>query len=213
MQQISICIVDDHALLRDGLRFLLSKYTRMGPVLEASGGDAFIKMLDHTVPDVVLMDISMPDMSGIETTRKALRLNPGLKVIALSMYADECYYRDMIEAGACGFLLKNSRINEVQNAILEVVNGRNYFSPEILASLVRNLNHQKHDQDNHELTKRECEVLWHICKGNSNAEIGDVLSISKRTVDKHRENILLKSQSKNTAELVVFAIRNGYFDV
>ncbi len=212
MKPISVCIVDDHALLRDGLKYLLAKDPRFGPVFEASGGEAFLKMLGNTRPDVALMDIAMPDMNGIETTRQALELQPGLKVIALSMYADECHYRDMIEAGACGFLLKNSRIDDVQKAIDEVVNGRNYFSPEILSSLVRNLNYHRH-HDTHELTKRECEVLLYICQGHSNAEIADFLYISKRTVDKHRENILLKSQSKNTAELVVFAIRNGYFDV
>ena len=125
------------------------------------------------------------------------------------MYAIRSYY-----AGAKGFLLKNAPFQEVEAAIREVYMGRNFFSPEILASIVDNLNRKplSHGQIN-ELTAREQEVLYGICRGLSNQEIAEQLDISKRTVDKHRENILLKSQSKNTAELVVFAIRKGYFEV
>ena len=110
-------------------------------------------------------------------------------------------------------LIKNSKFSDVQTAILEVFNDRNYFSPEILSSIVKSLNRKPIQPLSNELTKRELEILINICLGLSNLEIAEQLSISKRTVDKHRENILFKTQSKNTAELVVYAIKNGFFEV
>jgi len=151
-------------------------------------------------------------MDGIAATKKALEINPNLNIIALSMYAHETYYSEMIDAGAKGFLLKNSAFDDVQRAILEVREGNSYFSPEILEGIVKKLN-KKVQKKESDLTEREIEILYNICKGFSNSEIGDMLSISKRTVDKHRENLLLKTESKNTAGLVIFAIKNGYFEV
>ena len=129
------------------------------------------------------------------------------------MYSDESYYYSMIEAGANGFLLKNSNFTEVKKAIVDVLEGKNYFSMEILQSIVTRINGASEKPGNNDLTDRELEVLFQICKGRSNPEIADILSISKRTVDKHRENLLQKTNSKNTANLVVFAIKQGYFKV
>ena len=129
------------------------------------------------------------------------------------MYGDENFYSEMIDAGAKGFLLKNSKFEDVQKAIVDVNEGKNYFSPEILEAIIKNLSKKKPEKRNADLTEREIEVLYSICKGLSNQEIADFLCISKRTVDKHRENILLKTQSKNTAGLVVFAIKNEIFEV
>ncbi len=212
-KNLKIYIVDDHSLFREGLRFLLNNSDHISEIKEAVNGLEFLYNVGDFNPDVVLMDIDMPDLNGIETTKRALNKFPELKIIALSMYSDENYYTEMIEAGARGFLIKNSKFNEVQSAILEVYEGKNFFSPEILSSIVTNLNRQTTHITNDELTKRELEVLLNICKGFSNLEIAEQLSISKRTVDKHRENILLKTQSKNTAELVIFAIKNKYFEV
>lgn len=212
-KKLKIYIVDDHALFREGLRFLLNNSEHISEIKEAGNGLEFLNEFENFKPDVVLMDIEMPEVNGIEATKAALSRDPDLKIIALSMYSDENFYTEMIEAGAKGFLIKNSQFNDVQTAIIEVYNNRNYFSPEILSSIVNSLNHKAETPVNNELTKRELEVLLHICKGLSNQEISEKLSISKRTVDKHRENILCKSQSKNTAELVVYAIRNGYFEI
>lgn len=155
----------------------------------------------------------MPVMNSIIAAQKALEINPKIKIIALSMYSDESYYSSMIEAGASGFLLKNSNFSEVKRAIEDVYKGKNYFSNEILQSILSHLNKKKKHQTNNELTEREIEILFHICKGLSNAEIANQLFISKRTVDKHRENLLQKTQSKNTANLVIFAIKHGYFNI
>jgi DNA-binding NarL/FixJ family response regulator len=211
--KLKIYIVDDHSLFREGLKFLLSNSEYISEINEAENGKIFLSKLKTCKADVVLMDIEMPEMNGIEATKAALNLMPELKIIALSMYSDENFYTEMIEAGAKGFLIKNSQFSDVETAILEVYNGRNYFSPEILSSIVANLNKKPEQPESNELTKRELEILIHICMGLSNAEIAEQLYISKRTVDKHRENILLKTQAKNTAELVVYAIRNGFFEV
>lgn len=213
MNGLKIYLVDDHSLFREGLHYLLNNSEYISDILEAKNGEEFLTNLNDFNPDVVLMDIEMPEMNGIEATKEALKQYPDLKIIALSMYADESFYTEMIEAGAKGFLLKNSQFIDVQNAIKEVYNGRNYFSPEILSSIINNLNRKSTTPINNDLTRREIEILLNICQGLSNHEIAEQLFISKRTVDKHRENILLKTQSKNTAELVVYAIKNGYFEV
>lgn len=211
--RIGIHIVDDHALFREGLKFLLESVNPEYEVFESINGESFLKSLDSIYPDIVLMDIDMPVLNGIETTKKAKEKYPELKVIALTMHTDESFYTEMIEVGAKGFLIKNTRFEEVMNAIDEVYQGGTYFPPEILARIIKNLKHKKTNYKSSELSKREIEILDYICKGYSNTEISDYLFISKRTVDKHRENILLKSCSKNTAELVVYAIRKGYFEV
>lgn len=210
---LKIFIVDDHSLFREGLRFLLSNWGRVEEIHEAQNGRELLKVVGNVRPDIVLMDIEMPELNGIDATLELQKLLPEVKVIALSMYANDDFYTDMIHAGAKGFLLKDSKFENVQQAINEVYEGRNYFSPEILTALVNSITEKNSVSQQKEISKRESEVLYNICKGLSNQEISDLLNISKRTVDKHRENILLKTQSKNTAELVIFAVRNGYFKV
>jgi len=209
MNKLTLVIVDDHKLFRDGLKLLLKTQPFIKEILEASNGEEFIQMLPGCKPDIVMMDIAMPQMNGIDATKRAIELVPDIKIIALSMYADEEYYSNMIAAGAKAFLLKNSDIEEVQNAITSVVEGKSYFSQEIMYNLVKNINQVKKVVSTPDLTEREIEVLFHICKGLSNQEIGDKLFISKRTVDKHRANILEKTGNNNTASLVMYAIKNG----
>ncbi|MBN1112493.1 MAG: response regulator transcription factor [Bacteroidales bacterium] len=211
--KLKIFIVDDHNLFREGLLFLLSNSNLEADIYEAENGEQFLDKFQLINPDIILMDIEMPVINGITATYEALKINPELKIIALSMYGNENYYTEMIDAGAKGFLLKNSKFDDVRNAILDVYSGKNYFSPEILDGIIKNLNKKKYKKANYNLSEREVEILYNICKGLSNHEIADNLFISKRTVDKHRENILLKTQSKNTAELVVYAIKNKIFEV
>ncbi len=213
MKKINVYLVDDHTLFREGLKFLLSNLDFVNEVYEAENGVQFIDGLKARHTDIVLLDIEMPEMNGIEAAQKALQINPNIKIIALSMYADDSYCSSMIEEGASGFLLKNSNFSEVKKAITDVCEGKNYFSTEILQSIVGRINRKKQVPQNDDLTEREIEVLYQICKGRSNPEIAEILSISKRTVDKHRENLLLKTHSKNTANLVVYAIKQRYFEV
>jgi DNA-binding NarL/FixJ family response regulator len=209
MKKINIIIVDDHRLFREGLRLLLSNLPLTGDIHEAANGAAFIDILEKTNADIVFMDVDMPLMNGIEATRRALEKRPELNIIALSMYGDEAYYIQMINAGARGFILKNAGIDEVESAISGVMAGKNYFSQEIMDGLLKGISRKSVAGKNAALSEREEEVLFHICKGLSNKEIAEYLNISKRTVDKHRENLLLKTASKNTAGLVMYAIRSG----
>ncbi len=214
MNDIKIVIVDDHSLFRNGMKLLLTNAGNFSIIAEASNGKEFIELLRTTIPDIVLMDIDMPEMDGIEATSKALETNPDLKIIGLSMYGEEEYYYKMIEAGVSGFLLKNSDINEVKTAITSVFDGGKYFSQELLYNVVRNIKTSQTNQDVVEnLSERELEVLKQICIGLSNHEIAENLHISKRTVDKHRANLLDKTNSKNTAHLVMYAIKNKLIDI
>jgi len=208
MEKFKIMIVDDHKLFRDGLKLLLKTQSFVLEIQEASNGIEFIEKLETYTPDIVMMDIAMPEMNGVEATKRAIEIYPDIKIIALSMYADDEYYSKMISAGAKAFLLKNSDIEEVQNAIISVWEGKNYFSQEIMYNLLKNINQVKKSAYNIDLTERELEILYLICKGLSNQEIGEKLFISKRTVDKHRANILEKTGNNNTASLVMYAIKN-----
>lgn len=209
MSKIKITIVDDHALFRNGLKILLNTSKDLEVIGEAGNGKEFLDLLDNELPDIVLMDISMPVMDGIEASKKATELFPDIKIIALSMFGEEDYYYKMIDAGVKGFLLKNSEITEVTEAITQVYKGNSFFSQELLYSVIKNFKAQKEVQEETaNLSKRELQVLEEICKGLSNQEIADELFISKRTVDKHRANLLSKTNSKNTANLIMYAIKN-----
>ena len=210
---LKLALVDDHDLFREGLSFLLNNQNNKPEIKEACNGQELLDLLLNWQTDIILMDIEMPVMNGIEASVAVIKKYPDTKIIALSMHANENYYSEMIDAGAKGFLLKNSSFEDVQQAIKAVMEGRNYFSPEILESIITNLNRKKHHPSKSDLTHREIEILYNICKGLSNQKIAEELFISKRTVDKHRENILLKTQSKNTADLVIYAIKNHIFEI
>lgn len=207
-----IALVDDHALFRTGLRGLLEHSTPHRVVAEAASGEEFLEMLQGLEADVVFMDFSMPGMDGAEATERALERRPDLRIITLSMFGEESYYTRMVKAGACGFLLKDSGIDEVIESIEEVMREGSYFSPRLLMSITRHMRLEESSDDD-PLSEREKEILVAICRGLSNQEIADELFISKRTVDKHRANILEKTGCKNTAALVVHAIRTGIVEL
>ena len=208
MKKYNILIVDDHTLFRKGFRLILGDLDYINSVEEAKNGLEFLEILSHTQPDIIFMDINMPEMNGIEATKEALKRFPDLNIISLSMFGDQHYYKQMIEAGAKGFLIKNSDVEEIEDAIKNIIAGKNYISQEILNELITGMI-KKESTDFPKLSAREKEVLYLICKGYSNQEIADNLFLSKRTVDKHRENLLLKTASKNTVGLVVFAIKHN----
>jgi DNA-binding NarL/FixJ family response regulator len=213
VEEVKVILADDHNLFRNGLKLLLSNYDQINVVAEASNGSELLELLEKTPADIILIDIEMPVMNGIEASRKALEKWPNLKIISLSMYGEEEYYYRMIDAGVKGFILKNSEISEVINAIEIVISGGKYFSSEVLYNVVRNFK-TAGKLPNYEasISGREREVLDQICKGLSNQEIADVLFISKRTVEKHRARLLSKTNTKNTAQLVMFAIENKLVD-
>jgi len=213
MEKIHIIITDDHQLFRNGLKILLNSFPDFEVTGEASNGEEFVNLLKNTKAEIALMDINMPEMDGIEATRRGLRINPEINIIALSMYGEEEYYYKMIDAGARGFLLKDSNINEVREAILTVIRGGSYFSQKLLYNVIQKIKHQENEIKAAHLSKREKEILVKICEGLSNQQIADALFISKRTVDKHRANLLGKTNSKNTASLILYAIRNRLIEI
>ncbi len=214
-KKMKIYLVDDHKLFREGLKLLLSAQDFVQHVYEASNGKEFVENVSFIDCDVVLMDIEMPEMNGIEATSAALRIKPDLKIIVLSMYGDEQYYYKMIDVGAKGFMLKNSGIETVVNAIHKVAAGENFFSEELLFHILNHIRDSKAEEvtDDNDISDREMEILYHVCKGESNQEIAEKLFISKRTVDKHRANLLSKTGCRNTASLIMYAIKNNLIDV
>jgi DNA-binding NarL/FixJ family response regulator len=207
MQKNNIIVVDDHALFRSGLITLLSDLEEVGKIYEAPNGKVFLELISENDIDIALMDISMPEMDGVEATIKSLEMQPEIKIIALSMFSEEEYYFKMINAGVRGFLIKDSTIDEVREAIRVVGKGGNYFSQEILYKLIKKGPELLKVEES--LSDRESEILELICQGYSNQEIADQLFLSKRTVDKHRANVLEKTSCRNTACLVVYAIKWG----
>ena len=213
MEKIRIIITDDHQLFRNGLKILLNAFPEFEVTGEASNGEEFLRVLKESPADIALMDINMPEMDGIEATRKGLKLCPDIDIIALSMYGEEEYYYKMVDAGAKGFVLKDSDISDVKEAILTVRKGSSYFSQELLYHVIQKIKHRENESRSANLSRREKEILLKICEGLSNQEIADALFISKRTVDKHRANLLGKTNSKNTASLILFAIRNKLIEI
>ncbi|MDR2571500.1 MAG: response regulator transcription factor [Oscillospiraceae bacterium] len=204
----SIVLVDDHTLFRNGLKTLISTFGDYEVVAEASNGVEFLEILDYIIPDIVLLDISMPVMDGLTAISLALEKQPKLKIIVLSMYGEEEYYHKMSNVGAKGFLLKDSTIDEVQAALDTVYQGKHYFSQELLMNIVSTRQLANNESFSIELSEREQEILILISRGMSNNDIADTLFISKRTVEKHRANLLEKTGCNNTATLVIWAIRN-----
>ncbi|HOB84381.1 MAG TPA: response regulator transcription factor [Bacteroidales bacterium] len=213
MDRIKIIIIDDHQLFRNGLKILLNSFPDFEVTGEASNGEEFLKLIQSVSADIALMDINMPELDGIEATKRGLKIVPSINIIALSMYGEEDYYYRMVDAGAKGFLLKDSDISEVREAILTVMKGGSYFSQELLYHVIQKIKHREQESKAANLSRREKEILARICEGLSNQEIADTLFISKRTVDKHRANLLGKTNSKNTASLILFAIKNKLIEI
>ncbi|MDR2912885.1 MAG: response regulator transcription factor [Alistipes sp.] len=213
---LRVVLVDDHRLFRDGLRQLLNSDVRFEVVGEAASGEEFLEILrSYNSPrplPLVFMDIDMPGMGGVEATRRAIEGWPELRVVALSMHGDREFYAPMVEAGAKGFLLKSSEFGEVAAAAQAVARGGTYFSPELMAALVEAMPEGGEAAGGgvwrEALSEREAEVLPLVCEGLSNHEIAERLFISKRTVDKHRANILAKTGCKNTVSLVIYSVKN-----
>lgn len=208
---LKIWLIDDHSLFRTGFKTLLSQIDNVKVTFEASNGSLFLEQLNNEQPDLVFLDISMPNIDGITATQIALNKYPNINIIILSMFGEREYYTKLVEHGIKGFLLKSCDFNEVVLAIESVRNGDFYFSQELLSHPSFKDNNKPNDYE--ELSERERKILSYICDGKSNQEIGEKLFISKRTVEKHRANLMLKTNCSNTASLVVFAVKNGLYTI
>ena len=212
-EEIKILIVDDHEIFRGGLKMMINRFKKFKVVAEASSGEEFLEIINKGLPDIVLMDIKMPGMNGIEATDEAIKKYPDLKIIALSMFNEDNYVDSMINSGVRGFLLKNINKEKLEKALETVYNGGNYYSEELWEFFTRRITHEEKPVENiSKLTKRELEILKMISKGMSNKEIADKLFLSERTVIGHKSNILAKTECDNTLKLLLYAVKNKLVD-
>jgi DNA-binding NarL/FixJ family response regulator len=207
-----ILLVDDHKILRDGICSLLKGYDDIEVIGEAPDGKTALQMVNELLPDLVIMDISMPDMNGIDATRRILNEHPDVKVIALSMHHDKQFVSEIFRAGASGYLIKDSAFDELDHAIRIVMNGKTYINPQIASLVVESLISQSSmpsSQSFSLLTEREREVLQLIAEGRSTKQIAYDLHVSSKTVESHRRQVMGKLNVRSVAELTKFAIREG----
>lgn len=210
MNLIRLLIADDHIIIRNGLKLMLSKNPKFKIIAEVSSGQEAIDYIDNNSNDidVVLMDIDMPVVNGIEATKTITKNHPNIKILALSMHDEEVYITSMIDAGATGYILKQADVYEISQAIESTALGKKFYSNEVSITIINSLHKKSKDKGN-ELSVREMEILSLIAAGLTNKEVGEKLFISARTVESHRRNILDKLDFKNTAEMIRYAIENN----
>ncbi len=210
MDKIKVLLVDDHAIMRDGIRALLSLDNDIEIIGEAGEGKEAIEKAQKLLPDVIIMDIAMPGMDGLEATRRILKLNPKAKVLVLSQYDDKEYILSAIKAGSAGFIPKRALGSELVSAIHAVNRGESFLYPSAAAALIKDYREQAHHADIYDtLTPREREVLKLIAEGHTGKEIAGMLFISLKTVMGHRSKIMEKLGLRNRTELIKYAMKKG----
>jgi len=211
MSDIRVLLADDHGIVRKGLRFLLERQPGVEVVGEASDGREAVKLAEELAPNVVIMDVAMPALNGIDATMQIMKTHPKTGVIMLSMHSDEAYLVRALSAGAKGYLLKESAEVDLLRAVQVVAQGRPFFSPQIAQTLLEDYMRtlqQRGLEDTYEiLTDREREVLQLLAEGKSNKEVASILNLSVYTVETHRTNLMQKLNLHNTAEIVLYAVR------
>lgn len=213
MKPIKIAVVDDHHIFREGLRLVLQQINDLEIVYDTHSGKDFLSYIQKHPVDVAIVDILMPEITGIELTQKLIKLKPELKIIALTMFSDLEHYSQMMMAGASGFLVKSASKEELHQAINIVYEGGNYFSQEILKKLATQSVYKQKSIQKSQLTPREKEILKLLCSGKTTSEISEQLFISYKTVETHRTNIFKKAGVHNIAELIIWAIKHHYYSV
>jgi DNA-binding NarL/FixJ family response regulator len=215
--KIELMIVDDHQIFRDGLKLLLSHFSFVGNVYEAENGQEFLLAIEEKQPDLVMMDINMPVMGGIEATQKALKKYPDLKIIVLTTFHDEDFVEQMMIAGVEGYMLKRSTPEEFETAIKRVSAGGNFFSDEIVRTVmtklhqIREESHAKTPQS--DITEREMEILRLLCQGLNNDQISEIVHLSPKTIEKHKSNLFQKTDTNNTINLILYAFKTGLVNI
>jgi two-component system response regulator NreC len=213
MNPIRILLADDHTVMRNGLRLLLERQRNLTVVGEASDGRETVRLAEQLSPDVVVMDIAMPNLNGIEAARQIMAVNPDIAIVILSMHSDESYVIRALKAGARAYLLKDSAEGDLIASIHAITDGKSFFSPAISRILVEDYMRQleqKHVEDTYELlTAREREILQLLAEGKTNKEAAAMLNLSIYTVETHRTHILQKLNLHNVPELILYAVRKG----
>jgi two-component system, NarL family, response regulator NreC len=213
MSQIRVLLADDHAIIRAGIKLLLEKHADVRVVGEVSDGREALAAAEQHHPDVVVMDLTMPNLNGIEATRQILAAHPQAAVVVLSMHSDEAYVLRALKAGARGYVLKDSTETDLITAVKAVTSGKSFFSPAVSRLLVEDYTRQlqgRNLEDSYDLlTAREREILQLAAEGKSNKEIANLLNLSVFTVETHRKNIMEKLNLHGVPELILYAVRKG----
>ena len=214
---IRVLIADDHKIVRTGLKFLLERVPDIEVCGEAADGREAVKLAAHLRPDILILDVGMPRLNGLEAAAQVTAANSKLGIIFLSMYTEESYILKALDAGARGYLLKDNADDDIERAIRSVAIGRPFFTPSIAQALLEDyvrLMRERRVQDSYELlTEREREVLQLLAEGKSNKEAATVLSLSPYTIETHRQNLMQKLGLHNTAEIVLYAVRKAIITV
>jgi len=214
---VQLVLADDHAMMREGLKALIAKEPDFEVVGEADNGKATVELARKAGAHAVIMDVSMPDLNGIEATRKLLKANPNIKVVALSGHANREFVREMLKAGASAYVLKSRAYEDLVRAVREVMGGKKYLSPDIARGVVDEYVEISASQSKNPafvvLTDREREALQLIAEGKSTKETAAALGVSVKTVETHRHNIMEKLNLQSVAELTKYAIREGITSV
>ena len=220
MKKINIVIADDEQLFRSGIRFLIEREANFNVIFEAENGNELIDFIANTeeFPDIIMMDLKMPEMDGVQATRIIHKTHPNIKIIALTSYGGKSFITNMIDVGASSYLMKNTSPKKVVHTINQVFEKGFYYDEKILAIIQENIisssgKRIKNDLDKKLLSSREIGVLELICEQYTTSEIAEKLFISPRTVEGHRNNLLLKTQSKNVAGLVIYGIQKKLIEI
>ena len=211
-KMIKVVLTDDHMIIRDGLRALLERQPDMEVVAEADNGRTALKHVKELSPDVVIMDIGMRELNGIDATRQIVKMSPGVKVLALSMYSDKRFVKEMLKAGASGYMLKDSAFTELIDAIRVIVGSKIYISPGVASIVLEDYLEDSTERESSIrslLTSREIEVLQLLAEGKSTKQIALSLSLSVKTIESRRTRIMQKIGIDNIADLTKYAIREG----
>lgn len=215
--EIRVLIADDHPLLQNGLSVMLRNIPEVLEVGRASNGKEAVALAKEKKPDIILMDIKMPEMNGIQATREILKYNENIGIIAISMYDDEESVAEMFYSGIRGYLLKNTTADELKNAVLSVARGEEYFCTEASAALLRRLSRNnknlRRELDNGLFNLRELEIIRLLCNQKTSREIADEMCLSERTIESIRIKLQQKMNVRNTVGIVVYAIKKGLVDL
>lgn len=210
---INIILIDDLPIVLEGIRVLLNQFNDFKVVAEYQSGKEFLNNIEKQEFDIILTDIDMPEMNGIELTKIITEKYPKKRIIALSMYSDAKYYYDMITSGAKGFVLKQASVDELEEAIREVHAGKSFFSKELMHNVIMSMQRKENEVNSrhqlmNELSEKEIELLTYICKGLTNKELAEKMFVSIKTIEKNKTKLMEKTGSKNNANLIIWAIKN-----